>query len=441
MLAVSLVSFGVTLWAYLAPRTDAVSAPRSANLERGRSVGRPTDRATGQSKSPPIYWPTFHLGDLLGEPSDGAHYRRANSPRRFVFPRDHGPHYGFQSEWWYFTGNLATDSGRRFGYQFTVFRFELGGRTQLVTNDVSGAGSAAGDGRAGRVQLYLGHFSVTDVDSALFYAFELAGRGDLGTGGAQAVPFRVWVGDWDMSAVPPSGEVPTRDTDDEVRDVGLGALRIRARVGDARIALELRPEKAVVAHGDRGLSRKSKAPGRASYYYSVPRWEAAGEIELGSERWQVQGRSWLDREWSTSALGPDQIGWDWFGLQLDDGTDLMFYALRTRDGARDILSAGTLVGPNGTTRGITNDEVSIEVKRYWTSPQGVSYPAQWRLRLADSMDISVTPLVADQLWAGLVEYWEGAVQVSGNHQGQDVTGFGYVELTGYRGAASEERRE
>ncbi|MEZ5584478.1 MAG: lipocalin family protein [Candidatus Competibacteraceae bacterium] len=147
----------------------------------------------------------------------------------------------------------------------------------------------------------------------------------------------------------------------------------------------------------------------------------------------MNGSSWLDREWSTSALGPDQSGWDWFALQLDDGRDLMFYRLRNQDGAMDPHSSGILVDADGATRKISSEEVKLEPLALWTnSESGDRYPTQWRLQVpAENLDLTVTPLIGDQEMRLSVRYWEGAVAVSGTAAGQPITGRGYLEMTRY----------
>ncbi|MHB8415840.1 MAG: lipocalin family protein, partial [Acidiferrobacteraceae bacterium] len=146
----------------------------------------------------------------------------------------------------------------------------------------------------------------------------------------------------------------------------------------------------------------------------------------------VKGLSWMDREWSTSALAPDEAGWDWFGLQLSDGSDLMFYRLRLENGATDLLSQGSLVDRQGKVTRLTSAEVHIQVLRSWRSPSGGIYPARWRLSIKSMrLTLEVTPVLADQELDVGVRYWEGAVDVRGYRAGHPINGEGYVELTGY----------
>jgi predicted secreted hydrolase len=262
-------------------------------------------------------------------------------------------------------------------------------------------------------QFYMGHFAVSDGGREHFHAFERFSRGGAGLAGAQADPLRVWLEDWSMESVGPE----------------TFPLRIRAQGNDAAIDLTVRPEKPKVLQGDRGLSQKGPGVGNASYYYSYTRLGTEGTMAVGGDTLQVTGQSWLDREWSTSALGPDQEGWDWFALQLKDGRDLMYYQLRNTDGSASRFSEGVLVGPNGATTPLARTDVSVEVLDTWTSPDGThTYPVDWTLRVPSrNLDLRVRALFPNQeLDEVSVRYWEGAVRVSGSHSGK-----GYVELTGY----------
>jgi predicted secreted hydrolase len=199
--------------------------------------------------------------------------------------------------------------------------------------------------------------------------------------------------------------------------------------------LQMRPLSPAVLNGEAGLSRKSDQPGAASYYYSVPRAALSGRVTADGESCQAHGMAWLDREWGSGALASNQTGWDWFALQLDDGSALMFYSLRRDDGSRDPYSAGTWVDPHGEVRHLAHDDLQIEVLKQWTSPRGGRYPAQWRLQSAVlSLDLSVRPLLADQELLTRPRYWEGAVESVGRREGRELRGRGYVELVGYAAA-------
>ncbi|QXD15464.1 carotenoid 1,2-hydratase [Rhodocaloribacter litoris] len=344
--------------------------------------------------------------------ADTAGYARATAVRPFVFPEDHGPHPDFKSEWWYVTGNLAAADGRRFGYELTIFRFAL----------APPDGTARASAWATR-QLYMGHFAVTDVAGRRFFPFERFSRGAAGLAGARARPFRVWLEDWYLEA----------DTTQPAPDPALPVMRLRAHEDGTGVDLVLRPLKPIVLQGDRGLDPKGDDPGNASYYYSMTRIATEGTVTVDGATFPVEGLSWMDREWSTSALGPDQVGWDWFALQLSDGRELMFYRLRERDGGISPTSDGVLVAGDGTPRRLDHTDVVVDVLDRWTSPHsGAVYPARWRLRVPrEALDLTLTPLLADQEMNVSVRYWEGAVRVEGTAAGSPVEGHGYVELTGY----------
>jgi len=340
--------------------------------------------------------------------SDSAGFARALAPRPLSFPADHGPHPDFRTEWWYYTGNLRTAAGRHFGFQLTFFRVALAPGVVLT----AGAGPRASAWSTR--QLYVAHFAVSDITGGRFHAFSRSSREALGLAGASASPFRVWLEDWSAAGDGSSA-------------------RLRAAEGDVAVDLEVSAAKPVVAQGDRGLSRKGPEPGNASFYYSLTRMPARGVVRLGRETLEVSGEAWMDREWSTSALGPGVEGWDWFALQLADGRELMFYLLRRRDGTIDPFSAGTLVAADGTTRALEPGDVRVETLAYWTSPRsGVRYPARWRLSVPSAeLWLEIEPRLADQELLVGTRYWEGAVAVAGSAADRPIAGQGYVELVGY----------
>jgi predicted secreted hydrolase len=343
---------------------------------------------------------TVAVREALAE--DRAGFARALAPRPLSFPADHGPHPDFRTEWWYYTGNLRTPTGRHVGFQLTFFRVAL-----------APAEAPRASAWATR-QLYVAHFAVTDTAGGRFHAASRASRAALGLAGAQAAPFRVWVESWSV-----------QDED--------GATRLRAQEGDVAIDLAVSPAKPVVLQGDRGLSQKGPEPGNASLYYSFTRMPANGTVRLGAETLEVAGEAWMDREWSTSALGAGVAGWDWFAVQLDDGRELMVYLLRRRDGTPDPLSAGTLVAADGTARRLEAADARIETLGHWTSPHsGVRYPARWRLSVPSAeLRLEIEPRLADQELRVGTRYWEGAVTVTGSSGGRAIGGQGYVELVGY----------
>ena len=350
---------------------------------------------------------------------DTTGYARAVEPRAFTFPEDHGPHPAFKTEWWYVTGNLrATDgSDRRFGLQFTVFRSAL-----TPDQDRQRPSAWAAD------QLYMAHVGLSDVDGGAFYSGETFARGAAGlagAGGTVTTPdsLRVWLGPIELERVGPlveNGAMPMRMT--AQTDEGAG-YRLTAT-----------PVKPLVLQGDAGLSQKGPGEGNASYYYAQTRMRTTGTVLLpDGEAVPVEGLTWMDREWSTSALGEGQVGWDWFALHLDDGRDLMLYQLRRDDGSKDPLSKGSLVSASGEKQHLDASEYTLEPLATWESPLGGAYPVRWRLRVpAEGIDVTVTAAMEDQELPVSVRYWEGAVDVDGS-----ASGVGYLEMTGYADVASK----
>ena len=359
--------------------------------------------------------------DILRDSAEG--FARADAPRTFEFPRDHGPHPDFRHEWWYVTGNLDSDTGERFGFEVTVFRVGLA----PPSTDAVG-GSVGTEGRAGAAgtdavrttaadavsawrtrEVYVAHFAITDVARGVFKYADRYSRGALGLAGAQADPMRAWIDDWE-----------------------LGASTIHASGQGYELTLDVGTLGDPVLNGDHGLSRKSAEPGSASYYYSIPRIAVRGKVVRDGVTSNVHGLAWLDREWGSGSLGTEEQGWDWFAFQLQDGSALMFYSLRNHNGTRNPNSAGTWVDASGHSRNLTTDQVSIEVSDYWTSPRGGRYPSHWRVRVPSTgLDVDVSPVLADQELATRPRYWEGAVDLRGVQSGRDITGRGYVELVGY----------
>lgn len=347
---------------------------------------------------------------LLSQTSSGAAdavdantgFARAFGPRTFDFPRDHGPHPEFKNEWWYVTGNLLSDEGQRFGYQWVIFRFALQPQPAPRTSNWA------------TNQIYLAHFAITDASGQRFHFYERLARGAAGLAGAWSSPLNVWLEDWSL------------------HEDGSNLWRLRAEEAGNSIELELQPIKPVVLNGENGLSRKSSEEGNASYYYSISRLDTRGILRLADRSYRVSGSSWLDREWSTSALSEQQQGWDWFALQLDDGTDVMFYHLRRKDGSVDPHSQGTLIDRAGGATALTAADVDLTVLDHWQSPRGSRYPSHWRLSIpAEDLTLDIRPVISDQELDVSVRYWEGAVDIQGVRRGREIKGRGYAELVGY----------
>lgn len=323
-----------------------------------------------------------------------AGFARALQPRRFVFPADHGPHPAFRDEWWYATGNLYDSEQRRYGFQLTLFRRAL--QPGLSAN-------ATG-------QSYMGHFALTDVQSERFHQAERFGRPLAGIAGSSAEPPRVWLDDWQLHWEE-------------------GGWTLRAAHAAWDLSLRLTPAGAPVLQGEEGLSPKGPRPGNASYYYSQPRMSARGLLRHGESERAVTGTAWLDREWGSSELAPEQQGWDWFALQLQDGRALMLYQLRREDGGISDFSSGTLIDAAGRRHALRADQFRLQPLSTWRSPGGAAIPVHWRLTVpARNIDWQVRAVLPQQYWQGRFRYWEGAVDVL---TGEERIGHGYLEMTGY----------
>ncbi len=348
----------------------------------------------------------FSLGQLLGDAPQQAGFEQAKAGRALVFPQDHGEHPGFQNEWWYLTANLQEirPPFRRFGLQLTQFRFAL------AAESLPDGGPA--NNQWLRPQVYMGHLAITHASAGEHRQAERFSRPGAGLAGAGGSPLRIWLENWALEAQSTESIVPLQLL---AEDAGAG---IGAR-------LQLNALKPRVLQGDAGLSVKNSRGG-ASYYYSYPRLSATGSLSWDGEVIDVAGLAWFDHEWSSNSLSAEQAGWDWFSLQLDSGDELMFYRFRNRDG-REGLSHLVLIDRQGLSRPVARGALRFEALGEWQSPSGVNYPAHWRLQIESlGVDIRVKPLLADQEMDLSVRYWEGAVAVSGSHQG-----YGYVELAGY----------
>jgi len=323
------------------------------------------------------------------------------------YPRDHGAHPSTRIEWWYLTGQVRSESGRRFGFQLTVFRRGM---------EPGAPPDGASPLRAR--QVLAGHLALTDVENGRTLFAERLRRASSPLARLGTDDLDVALEGWSMRRTP-EGRLHVRATDAQT---GVG------------LVLELAPAKPLVLHGERGVSKKGAEPGNASAYASWTRLATSGELTLGEETHSVRGESWFDHEFGTSVLEEGTVGWDWFGLHLDDGRDLMLFGLRREDGGLGQASAGTLVRPDGSTSALAANDFRIEPAGAWTSPRnGAVYPSGWTIRVPGAgIEVSARPLVLDcELGAERssgVAYWEGPVELEGT-----VGGRGYAELTGYAG--------
>lgn len=332
----------------------------------------------------------------------------ADGSRPLTFPADFGAHPDFRTEWWYYTGNLATADGRPFGFELTIFRVGLIPPTTPLPED-----SAWYDH-----SLYFAHFAISDIAANTFYAYERYARPGPGLSGAQGSPYRVWLEDWQVVETAPN------------------AHRLQASQDAIALDLTLTDALGVILHGENGYSRKGQSPTNASYYYSQPRLRAQGTLQVQGVAYPVSGLAWKDHEFSTGVLDAGQIGWDWFSLQFNDGSALMLFQLREASGAVSASSSGTFIRADGSTLSLENANFTITVTNRWRSPRtGGNYPAGWQIELTDPVcSITIQPWMSDQeIHFPAVTYWEGAVRFEGRCNDRPVSGNGYIELTGYAG--------
>ena len=352
-------------------------------------------------------------------------FKQAIEPRTLVFPQDHASHAGYQTEWWYVTGNVRDAEGHDYGYQFTIFRRAMDPKT------------AAERGRSSDwapTDFYLGHLAISDIGSKAFYFEEDLLRGAAGLAGATDVaafkpsePIRVWLRDWEL--------VRTEH-----------GWTIKAARGDIALDLTLIESLAPVTHGrpgEEGLSHKGPLPGQASYYYSVPQLKTTGTMTIGKKTVTVKdGVSWMDHEFGSNQLSKDQAGWEWFAVELEDGSALMLYILRKADGSIEPASSGTWTSPDGKSVHLPLEAIKATPLNSWTSPKTARrYTLAWRIELPGrdtSLELRTQQddqEVRSQKTAG-ISYYEGAVNVSGTISGKSVTGRGYLEITGAPGGAN-----
>ena len=323
-----------------------------------------------------------------------------------TFPRDHLAHYDFRTEWWYFTGNLKAKNGRELGYELTFFRYgfrpprkRFAVSSRFVVDDLKFA-----------------HFAVTDISEKKFYYDSRVSRGAFGEAGFGNGKPLAWIDNWELLFGP--------------------EFHLRAANANYAIDLALTPLKSPVLQGENGLSQKATGEGKASYYYSITRLASSGAVRIGSEHYDVTGYSWFDREWATNALAENQLGWNWFAIQLTDGSDLMLYQMRLKDGSLDPHSCGKWVGADGSIRDLGVADFEMTSTKSWRSPSSkANYPLEWKLRIPKlSLELMILPRVENQELNLSVVYWEGAIALKGWREQKPVDGAGYMELTGFRRA-------
>jgi len=332
---------------------------------------------------------------------------------RFSFPRDHGAHSNFKTEWWYFTGNVTAE-GKDYGYELTFFR-----------RGVDSPQTEKNPSRWAIRDLYFAHFALTDGEEKRFYHTDRISREAIGKAGARSDRLEVWIDRW-------------RATQESEGTIHLQAeAEGETEGGGWKIELLLHPDKPLVIHGTDGISRKGGEPGQASHYLSFTRLHTKGTISIDGKERPVSGLSWMDHEFSSSMLNKNQVGWDWFSIQTEDGREVMLYQIRTADGKNDPFSSGTVIEPDGTARHLPADAFMLTPLRYWKSKKsGGNYPVAWRIEIpSERMTFESEPLLEDQELitskSTRVAYWEGASRFRGNKDGKSIEGRGYIEMTGY----------
>jgi predicted secreted hydrolase len=341
-------------------------------------------------------------------------FAKVDKRYNWVFPRDHGQHPEYQTEWWYFTGNLQTENGRRLGYELTFFRRALA--PKILPRPSSWAFRDA----------YVAHFAITDIEQEKFYYTQKSARGALHLAGADSISLAVHIGDWLARQENPavSNHITTSEK-----------VHLKARSHFGWIDLWLTPAKPPVFHGDHGLLPNSSLPGDAVYYYSLTSLKTNGSLALGDDSTRVKGLSWMDHEFFTPLANSTAQGWDWLSLHLSDSTEVMLAHWRLADGSISPYATGTFIQRNGAIQNLTKRDFIFEPQSWWTSPAtGGKYPVEWKIKFLDYELKLTTPVKNQELdtrrTTGQI-YWEGYVEVIGGKNGQKISGKGYLEMTGY----------
>lgn len=337
------------------------------------------------------FFPTPAMAQSYGGLSDEA--PGFDMPKRgtpIVFPKDHGAHPRFRTEWWYLTANLHGADGAAYGVQWTLFRFGLEPPRQQ---------SEGWDDR----NVWMAHAAVTSASEHL--SAETKSRGGVGAAGVEAEPFKAYIDDWSFEAL----------------DASFDKARVAAQAPEFSYSLALTREGPFVLQGDAGFSQKAET-GQASHYYSAPFFSVEGKLKMHGRDIAVSGRAWMDREWSSQTLAPDQKGWDWFSLHLANGDALMLFRFR---GARDYVS-GNWISADGATSLLSSDDISLAPLAQ-TAIGAHSLPTRWRVQVKSrGLDIETTPLNPKSWMGSNWAYWEGPISFQGSQAGE-----GYLEMTGY----------
>jgi predicted secreted hydrolase len=340
--------------------------------------------------------------------STATSYRLALPNYKYSFPHDYFSHPDFQTEWWYYTGNLQSADGHRFGFELTFFR-------QGADRD------PAKHGTWDIQDLYLAHLALSDLTGGKFYHAERTNRSGPGIAGVDESVQRIWNGNW---------QTQWKDSQQVLEAIS----------ENFNLHFTLHSEKPPVIHGENGVSQKADGPGRASHYISLTRLETTGVVTLNSRNFSVTGLSWMDHEFFTHQLTEEQAGWDWLSLQLDDHTELMLFHIRRRDDSIDSFSAGTFVDAQGRTTHLREPDFVLQPTGapWHSAASGGTYPIQWKItvpKLGIELE-ATTPLASQELTGDsrtAPTYWEGAINLHGQRSGAELKGRGYLEMTGYAG--------
>ena len=344
---------------------------------------------------------------FLSSASSDAGFSAVTPGYEISLPKDFGAHTDYRQEWWYFTGVLSSESSRRFGYQLTFFRF-----SDRQNVNLTGSKWDSSD-------IWMAHFAVSDITSQQQIANEDYSRGAIALAGVKAQPFSVWLNGWSVSTL-------KNDTDEKE-----STWLLHANDKGVSLKLYLRLTGEPVLQGESGYSVKDENGDSASYYFSFPHIQTTGELTVENESFQVQGTSWMDREWSTSVLTRNQLGWDWMGLRFTDGSSLMVFQVRRANGRP--YRYAMFIDSKGVKTKISSDEIELQADKYWqTSHTEEGIPTVWLLSIS-SIDLKLTVSAAfDNQFLDLVfPYWEGVVDVSGSIGNTTLKGDGYLEMTGY----------
>lgn len=345
-------------------------------------------------------------------------YKKALPGYKFSFPRDHASHEAFKTEWWYYTGHLKGEDGKKFGYELTFFRSGISPSEMQLQKGKAQSKEQSRERSAEYTNVYLAHFAVSDIDNKKFHFYEKLTRSGLSLGTASSRVLHVYNDGWRV---------------DEAGD----AMIISADSGKTGIKLLLTSKKPPAIHGKDGVSQKADCAGCASHYYSLTRMETKGLLFLDGKEQRVTGTSWMDHEFGSNQLTEEQVGWDWYSLQLSDNTELMLYMMRKRDGSIDKNSSGTIIGADGKTEHLSLSQFKVRSKSKWLSPLSKgNYPMNWevevpekQIKLQVNADFDSQELVTKR--STDVTYWEGASSITGTKMGKQIAGEGYVEMTGY----------